>query len=534
MLSEGPKRTKQADTLRTAARRPRLGSHAGNAAAGLAACIVLACPGRAALQNNIVQGMIPAFYQHQGDNGPAPKPTSITPSMNAIWIPDKGWCAYVSDMDALYPWETLTVAGVHPFDNTSVSLFGAPGAGVGSDLTSAGTWLDTADDTVIPALKAAGKYNPVLKLDVTMNNYLTQQKVGPSNLGPFGLVDTQYQTLANGQVQVATIAGWKNVTPNTFTLYQQLTSTGGYLPAVLQPLAAITTTIRIGYANGNSQATTELWWGFHQVAGAGVAGANSIQYSDPDAIPINAGNRNGGFTQAAVNNNEYNKLQQGGPPPLPGNGLYATNNLYSTMQISPSGQVTGGNGPYDLMRAGKPTIRVTNIDAVSLIAAQIANIVVKPLYDAVSFLFSGNFGGDVTKLEIFANSPLYASNLGLSENDPDWTISQVMTDPYGNSWASTDGGILLAEGAGGSDLMEDGADYLATEDTTGAVTGFTVFAYDQSDGYWLTETYGPVVGYSYSGAQAVPETPTWLLMLLGAGCTALIALRRRRETGLAL
>ena len=126
MLSEGPKRTKQADTLRTAARRPRLGSHAGTAAAALAACIVLSCPGRAALQNNIVQSMIPAFYQHQGDNGPAPKPTSITPSMNAIWIPDKGWCAYVSDMDALYPWETLAVAGVHPFDNSTVSLFGAP------------------------------------------------------------------------------------------------------------------------------------------------------------------------------------------------------------------------------------------------------------------------------------------------------------------------------------------------------------------------------------------------------------------------
>jgi hypothetical protein len=198
------------------------------------------------------------------------------------------------------------------------------------------------------------------------------------------------------------------------------------------------------------------------------------------------------------------------------------------MQISPSGQVIGGNGPYDLMRAGKPTIRVTNIDAVSLIAAQIVNIVVKPVFDVVSFLFSGNFGGDVTKLEIFANSPLYASNLGLSENDPDWTISQVMTDPYGNSWASTDGGILLAEGTGGSDLMEDSADYVATEDTTGAVTGFTVFAYDQLDGYWLTETYGPVVGYSYSGAQVVPETPTWLLMLLGFGGAALIALRRGR------
>lgn len=207
-------------------------------AAALAVCVVLGAFDRAgAQQNNIVQAMIPAFYQHQGDNGPAPKPTSITPSMNAIWIPDKGWCAFVSDMDALYPWETLKIAGVHPFDNTKVWLFGAPGAvnpGVGAQLTGAGTWLTAADDTVIPALVKAG----------SINTYLNQQKVGPSNLSLFGLVDTQYRTLANGQVQVATIGGWKNVDPNTFQLYRQLTSTGGTLPAALQPLAAITTTVR--------------------------------------------------------------------------------------------------------------------------------------------------------------------------------------------------------------------------------------------------------------------------------------------------
>ena len=291
------------------------------AVATLATCVVLAGPGHAVGQvNNTVQNMIPAFYQHQGDNGPAGRPTSSTPSgailpngmtfadgTNKVWQPDRGWCAFVSDMDALYPWETLTVAGVHPYDNNNVWLFGAPGAanpGTGTALTSAGSWLNTADDTVIPALIGAG----------SINNYLSQQKVGVGNLGVFGLVDTQYQTLANGQVQVWTIAGWKNVTPNTFQLYQQLTSTGGNLPAALQPFAAITTTIRLNYTGGNNQASTGFWWGFHQVAGAGVAGANTIQYADPDAIPINAqangvaaaASRNGGFTQAAVNNNEYN------------------------------------------------------------------------------------------------------------------------------------------------------------------------------------------------------------------------------------
>ncbi len=102
------------------------------AAAALAACVVLAGPGRAVAQNNnVVQTMIPAFYQHQGANGGlypdgTPGPTSPTPSADPIWKPDGGYCQYVSYLDALYPWEALTVAGVHPFDNNNVWLFGAP------------------------------------------------------------------------------------------------------------------------------------------------------------------------------------------------------------------------------------------------------------------------------------------------------------------------------------------------------------------------------------------------------------------------
>ncbi len=104
----------------------RLAVSAQAAAATLATCVALAGPGHAVGQvNNTVQNMIPAFYQHQGDNGPAGRPTLATPSAAAIWKPDRGWCAFVSDMDALYPWETLTVGGVHPYDNNSVWLFGA-------------------------------------------------------------------------------------------------------------------------------------------------------------------------------------------------------------------------------------------------------------------------------------------------------------------------------------------------------------------------------------------------------------------------
>jgi hypothetical protein len=508
-------------------------------AAMLVACVLIPNGGRAFGQaNNIVQTMIPAFYQHQGDNGgtlAVPAPLSVTPSAAGIWKPDLGWCRYVSYMDTLYPWEALTVGGVRPYDNNNVWLFGTPGApgtnpNVGTKLTGNASWMDAADDTVIPQVKAAGD----------LNAYLKQQKVDVGNLGLLGLLDTQYRTLKAGdivgkpagQVQVMTIDGWKDITANTFDLYQQLTSTGANLPAALQPLAAITTSFRINYDGANTRATTGFWWGFHQLSGAGVGGANTIQYSDPDAIPINAGNRNGGYGvganlaagQAAVTANQYNVIQKAGAPPLPGNGAYTTNNLYSTMQVNPLGQITGGNGPYasGLNGAAAPVSRITNIEAVSQPAAQLANIVVGPVFDTVKFLFSGNFGGDITKLEVFTNAPLYTANLGLSETDPNWSISQVMNDPFGNSWANTNGGILLSEGAGGADLIENGPNYNFTEDTTGPVTGWTVFAYDQADGYWLTQTYGTADAIGGDQQVQVPEPCSCMLMATGFLGVALV------------
>ena len=233
--------------------------------------------------------------------------------------------------------------------------------------------------------------------------------------------------------------------------------------------------------------------------------------------------------------NTYNKLQAAGAPPLPTNvnpvtgEAYGANNLYSTMQVNALGQITGGNGPYasGLLGAAAPQTRITDIEAISLPAAQLVNIVAGPVFDAAKFLFSGNFGGDISKLEIFTNSPLYAANLGLSENDPKWSISQVMTDPFGNSWASTNGGILLSEGAGGTDLMEQGSDYNFTENTTGLVTGWTIFAYDQADGYWLTETYGvgDAIGGGPQALALVPEPSTWLL--LATGFLGLVCLKKR-------
>ena len=427
----------------------------------VAVSVVIVTAGGAVAADNVVQSAIPAFYQHQGDNGGG-GPTSNSPSANGRWIPDQGWCAYVADMDALYPWETLSVFGVKPFDNANWWLFGNPAAGAnpgtGAALTAAGTWVPTADDIVIPDLIANG----------SINNYLAAQKVDVANRGLGGLVDTQYQVLANGQVQVATIAGWQNITPNTFQLYQQLTGAGSNLPAgglaSLQELAAITTTIRLGYTGGNKQASTGFWWGFHQVAGAGTAGANTIQYSDPDAIPINAGNRNGGFAQADVTANQYTNApaggQQAGTPPVPGVGAYNAGNLYSTMVVNANGEVTGGNGPYasGLLGAAAPVTRITNMDAVSLPAVQLVNNIAQAGFNLVDFLFSGDFGGDVDKLCIFMDSPLAnaANNYGLSQTDPGWNISTVSVDPFGNSWGSSYAGIMLDNGSIAPHLVESG------------------------------------------------------------------------------
>ena len=147
--------------------------------------------------------MIPAFYQHQGDNGGG-GPTSSTPSANAR----------APTMDGAHTyriWMRLSVGDAHGRRHPSlrqcqclaVRRAGGANPGVGTALTAAGTWLNTADDTVIPNLIAAG----------SLNNYLSQQKVDPGNLGLFGLLDTQYQTLPNGQVQVWTIAGWRTSRP---------------------------------------------------------------------------------------------------------------------------------------------------------------------------------------------------------------------------------------------------------------------------------------------------------------------------------
>jgi hypothetical protein len=519
------------------------------AAAALAACVVLAGHGRAVAQNNnSVQNMIPAFYQHQGAND-AGGPKSITPSPDPIWKPDGGWCAYVSYMDALYPWETVTVGGVKTYDNNNVWLFGTPGApgtnpGTGLTLTTNGTWLATADNTVIPQLVAAlPNFAPP-----GLNNYLNAQKVSVGSpgglgvpavpgLGLAGLVDTQYRVdPLTGQVQAWTIAGWKNITPNTFQLYQQLTGTGATLAAALQPFAAITTTLRLGYVGAATPDNTGFWWIYHQVAGAGVAGANTIRYSDPDAIPANAGNRNGGISQGAVTANQYSAAQAGGAVPLPNNvnpatgAAYGANNLYSTMQLNAVGQIIGGNGPYatGLMGAMPPVTRINNIDAVSLSGVQLLNNVVGPLFNTATFLFSGNFGGDVSKLEVFANSSLYSPNLGLSQTAPNWSISQVLKDPFDNSWASTNGGVLLSVGRGGSDLIEQGPSYMFTENTTGVVTGWTLFAFDKADGYWLTESFG--AGDAYGAGPQVPEPSAWLLLATGCLAAVLLTSLRRRES----
>src|SRR5262249_23622250 len=122
-------------------------------------------------------------------------------------------------------------------------------------------------------------------------------------------------------------------------------------------------------------------------------------------------------------------------------------------------------------------------------------------FNLVRFLFSGDLGGDVSKLRIFANSPLTnaGNNFGLSQDDPGWSISTVAQDPFGNAYGSQFGGIELLNGTG-QDLMEGASvgsapAYNAFFNTVSPVTAWTVFAFDQAQGVWLSQSYGATVGF---------------------------------------
>ena len=181
----------------------------------------------------------------------------------------QGYCWYASIVDALYPWtQYRTSTGAAPF----ASLFGT------ADITMPGKWVGAYESAMLAAI-AAGPGSG----SVSINGYLNSLNFGPTrNTGGVALTDTSFTVAANGTVMVR-LAGRTEATTFSPIALAGLAYNNGWTDVV---------TIK---ASPPPQPT--LWWttSFHAMAIAGLGGANQLLVADPDSVPINAGNSNGGW-----------------------------------------------------------------------------------------------------------------------------------------------------------------------------------------------------------------------------------------------
>ncbi|MGO9109510.1 MAG: hypothetical protein ACLP9L_09770 [Thermoguttaceae bacterium] len=514
-----------------------------------AALLAMACVGQFRAQAQPASP-VPDFYQHQAwlpatnANANAPAGMNLWEGWNqadyvangplnaalneAAKNPKAGYCWYTAIVDALYPWTQYKDAkGGTPFAN----LFG------NADITTAGKWVGAANSAILAA-KAAGGGGAV-----SVNNYLNTLNFGPTtSTGGVALCDTSFSVSSSGSVMVQ-LAGRTEATTFTPSAAIQLAYNNGWTGVV---------TIKSA-----SPPQPSLWWdtSFHAMAIAGLGTPGQILVADPDSVPINAGNNNGGWwnwsnlnnlistsaplaninTEAtnsldaavtAVNANIYTNAQAAGPPPVPGNGGYTAANLYGSITLSPSsGQQNQITAASNANYGGKT--KITSIDVINTLAMrnkfisppgfvrpQASGFVPATTYQD-TFEWSGAIAAGVQQIEIFPVAPLADSNFTFT--DPGWTESQITTDPFGGVWSG--GGEDLTLTTSGSVLtLGETAD--TTIDTTTAATQYNVF-FQLSNGNWMVQSVGAnenAFGDQPDVTSPVPELGTLPLLATGVAC----------------
>ena len=451
----------------------------------------------------------------------------------AVENPKEGYCWYASIVDALYPWtQYKTSTGATPFAN----LFG------NADITMAGKWLGASESAMLAAI-AAGPGTG----SVSINAYLNSLNFGPTrNTGGVALTDTSFTVAANGTVMVK-LAGRTEATTFSPIALAGLAYNNGWTDVV---------TIK---ASPPPQPT--LWWttSFHAMAIAGLGGPNQLLVADPDSVPINAMNSNGGWWNfagiksaatlagknaaataslaaavAAVKANIYTNAQEAGPTPVPGAGLYTAANLYGSITLSATaGQQNQITAASNATYGGKTM--VSSFDVINTLAMtrkSIAPITMAaprggatPVAYEDTFEWTGEIAEDVEQIEIFPVVALADSTFTFTA--PGWSESLVTTDPFGGIWAG--GGEDLSVTSAGSDLAP-GEIADTTLDTTAPADQYNVF-FQLADGDWMVQSFGAggnAFGYQ-SDFVAIPEPGT--LPLLATGFVGLlgIAARGRRR-----
>jgi hypothetical protein len=494
---------------------------------------------------------VPDFYQHQAwlpatlknDNVPAGidgwedwKAADYKVSGNenpalheALTNGKGGFCWQTSVVDALYPWtQYKTSTGATPFAN----LFG------NADITTPGKWI-AASESAILAVNAVGG-----KGAASINAYLNSLNFGPTkNTGGVALDDTSFTVAGNGTVMVK-LAGKTEATElSPFALAQMAYNNGWTDVVTIKP---------------TMPPQPSLWWttSFHAMAIAGVGGANQLLVADPDSVPGNAKNYNGGWWNfssikaattvagqntaatnsladavTAVKANMYNNTQSDGPTPVPGAGKYTAADLYGSITLSATaGETNQITAASNATYAGKSM--VTSFDVINALAmtqksiapvpmARVAGVKADPTYRD-TFEWTGQISEDVEQIEIFPVVSLADSRFTFTESG--WSESRTTTDPFGGTWSG--GGLDLDATSTGSDLTPgEVAD--ATLDTTAPADQYNVF-FQLANGDWMVQSFGAdnnAFGLQSDSVAPVPEPGT--LPLLATGFVGLLGLAAR-------